>query len=95
LTWKEHTKKVSELRKANTDIDMKVRSRLEELTGEMLDADLAISLEFLKDHLHLHKDDNDAIQELKLHIELMQGVSYGVIVDDNDQSIYVFFKKSE
>jgi hypothetical protein len=95
LTWKEHTKKVSELRKANTDIDMKVRSRLEELTEEMLDADLAISLEFLKDHLHLNKDDNDAIQELKLHIELMQGVSYGVIVDDSDQSIYVFFKKAE
>ena len=95
MTWKDHTKKISELRESNTKIDMEVRKRLEEMTSEMLGADMAISLSFLKDHLHLHKDDNDAIQELKLLIDLMPGIGYGVIVDDNDQSVYLFFTKKE
>jgi hypothetical protein len=94
MSWKKHTKKISELKKSNTDIDMKVRGRLEEMTKEMLDEDVAVSLDFLIDHLHLHKDKSDAIQELKLYIDLMEGIEYGVILDDNDQSVYVFFKKS-
>lgn len=95
MTWKDHTKKISKLKKSNTEIDMKVRKRLEEMTAEMLDADLAVSLEFLKEYLHLGKDDTDAIQELKLLIDLMSGVGYGVIVDDTDQSVYLFFTKKE
>lgn len=94
MSWKKHTKKISELKESNTAIDMKVRKRLEEMTEEMIDNDVAVSLEFLIDHLHLHKDKNDAIQELKLHIDLMDGVEYGVIADDNDQSVYVFFTKA-
>ena len=94
MTWKSNTKKISKLRESNTAIDMKVNERLEEMTKEMIDDDLAISLEFLKEYLHLHKDDNDAIQELKLLVDLMEDVEYGVIVDDTDQSVYIFFKKS-
>ena len=93
MEWKKYTKKISDLKKSNTQIDMDVRERLETMTKEMLDADMAISLSFLIDYLHLHKDKNAAIQELKLHISLMEGVDYGVIVDDNDQSEYIFFKK--
>jgi hypothetical protein len=86
---------MSDLKKSNTDIDMTVRQRLEEMTGKMVDNDVAVSLDFLIDHLHLHKDRNDAIQELKLLIDLMEDVEYGVINDDSDQSVYVFFKKGE
>ena len=93
LEWRKYTKKISELKKSNTEIDMKVRNHLEEMTKEMLDKDVAVSLQFLIDFLHLHKDQNEAIQELKLHIGLMEGIDYGVIVDDNDQSVYIFFKK--
>ena len=95
MTWKEHTKKITELKKSNTEIDLKVRTRLEEMTQEMLDNDLAVSLEFVKDYLHLHKDSHDAIQEFKLLVDLMEGVQYSVIVDDNDQSVYLYFIKSE
>jgi hypothetical protein len=95
LAWEKHTKKMSDLKKSNTDIDMTVRQRLEEMTGKMVDNDVAVSLDFLIDHLHLHKDRNDAIQELKLLIDLMEDVEYGVINDDSDQSVYVFFKKGE
>jgi hypothetical protein len=95
MTWKNHTKKISKLKESNTDIDMKVRERLEEMTQEMLDKDIAVSLEYLKDYLHLHRDSNDAIQELKLFVDLMEGVEYGVIADDTDQSVYIFFTKSE
>lgn len=95
MTWKEHTKKITELKKSNTEIDLKVRTRLEEMTQEMLDNDLAVSLEFVKDYLHLHKDSHDAIQEFKLLVDLMEGVQYSVIVDDNDQSVYLYFRKSE
>ena len=72
---------------------MDVREHLETMTKEMLDADMAIRLDFLIDYLHLHKDKNNAIQELKLHIGLMEGIDYGIVVDDNDQSEYIFFKK--
>lgn len=86
---------MSDLKKSNTQIDMKVRERLETMVKEMLDKDMAVSLNFLIDYLHLHRDQNDAIQELKLHIELMEGIDYGVIIDDNDQSVYVFFIKKK
>jgi len=95
MTWKDHTKEISKLKESNTKIDMTVRERLEEMTQEMVDKDVAVSLEFLKDYLHLHRDSDDAIQELKLLVDLMEKVEYSVIIDDNDQSVYVYFKKSE
>jgi len=95
MEWKKHSKKISKLKESNTQIDMKVRGRLEEITGEITDKDEAISLEFLKEYLHLAKDDNEAIEELKFHVGLMDGLNYGVIADDTDQSIYVHFTKKE
>lgn len=95
MEWRKHTKRISELKESNTQIDMKVRDRLQSMIKEMLDKDVAVSLKFLIDFLHLHKDQNDAIQELKLHINLMEGIDYGVIVDDNDQSVYLFFIKKK
>ncbi len=95
MEWKKHSKKISDLRKSNTEIDMKVRNRLDSMIEEILDKDTAVPLEFLIDFLHLDKDQDDAIQELKLHVGLLEGIEYGVIVDDNDQSVYIFFKKAE
>jgi hypothetical protein len=93
LEWKDHSKKISELKKSNTEIDMKVRERLESMIKEILDKDTAVSLDFLIKYLHLEKDEDAAIQELKFHIDMMDNVKYGIIKDDKDQSIYVFFKK--
>jgi hypothetical protein len=95
LAWKKHSKKISELKDSNTAIDMKVRERLEKMTSEMTDKDTAVSLEFLKEHLHLQKDDDGAIEELKFHLGLGEGLRHSVIMDDNDQSIYVYFTKKE
>jgi len=95
LEWKKHSKKISDLRKTNTEIDMKVRNRLDTMIEEVLDQDIAVPLDFLIDYLHLDKDQDDAIQELKLHVGLLEGIEYRVIVDDNDQSIFIFFKKTE
>ncbi len=95
LVWKKYTKKISDLKKSNTQIDMDVREKLETMTKEILDQDIAVSLDFLIDYLHLHKEPNDAIQELKLHVGLMESIDYGVIVDDNDQSVYIFFTKKK
>ncbi len=95
MEWKKHSKKITDLRKSNTEIDMKVRNRLDSMIEEVLDQDTAVPLEFLIEFLHLDKDQDDAIQELKLHVGLLEGIDYGVIVDDNDQSVFVFFKKRE
>jgi len=95
LAWKKHSKKVSKLKDSNTAIDMKVRERLEEMTKEIADKDTAVSLEFLKEHLHLQKDDDDAIEELKFHLGLEENLQYSVIMDDSDQSVYVYFTKKE
>ena len=95
MEWKKHSKKISDLRKANTEIDMKVRNRLDSMIEETLDQDVAIPLEFLIDYLHLDKDQDDAIQELRLHVGLLEGIHYRIIVDDNDQSMYIFFMKTE
>ena len=95
MEWKKHSKKISDLRKANTAIDMKVRNRLDTMIEKILDQDTAVPLEFLIEYLHLDKDHDDAIQELRLHVGLLDGIEYGVIVDDNDQSVFVFFKKTE
>jgi len=95
LEWKKHSKKISDLRKTNTEIDMKVRNRLDTMIEEVLDQDIAVPLDFLIDYLHLDKDQDDAIQELRLHVGLLEGIEYRVIVDDNDQSIFIFFKKTE
>jgi hypothetical protein len=94
MSWKKHTKKISELKESNTDIDMKVNERLQEMVNEMADNDIAIGLEFLKDYLHLHRDTSDAIQELKHLVDLVEGVEYSVIADDSDQSVYIYFRKS-
>ncbi|MHA1614462.1 MAG: hypothetical protein ACTSW7_06290 [Candidatus Thorarchaeota archaeon] len=95
MEWKKHSKKISDLRKTNTEIDMKVRNRLDTMIEEVLDQDIAVPLDFLIDYLHLDKDQDDAIQELRLHVGLLEGIEYRVIVDDNDQSIFIFFKKTE
>ena len=95
MEWKKQSKKISDLRKSNTEIDMKVRNRLDSMIEEILDKDTAVPLEFLIEFLHLDKDQEDAIQELRLHVGLLEGIEYGVIVDDNDQSVYIFFKKTE
>jgi len=70
------------LKKSNREIDMKVRERLESMISKILDKDTAVSLEFLIDYLHLDK-----------HIGMMDDVKHGIVVDDNDQSVYVFFTK--
>lgn len=95
MEWKKHSKKISDLRKANTEIDMKVRNRLDSMIEEILDQDTAVPLEFLIEFLHLDKDQDDAIQELRLHVGLLKEIEYGVIVDDNDQKVFIFFKKTE
>ncbi len=95
MEWKKHSKKISDLRKSNTEIDMKVRNRLDSMIEEILDQDTAVPLEFLIEFLHLDKDQDDAIQELRLHVGLLDGIEYGVIVDDTDQSVFIFFKKAE
>ncbi|MHA1926779.1 MAG: hypothetical protein ACXABV_14565 [Candidatus Thorarchaeota archaeon] len=94
MAWKKHSKKISELKDSNTQIDMTVRERLEEMAKELTDKDVAVSLEFLKGHLHLQKEDDDAIDELKFHLRLMDDLYYSVISDDADQSIYIYFTKS-
>jgi hypothetical protein len=94
MAWKKHSKKISELKASNTQIDMTVRARLEEMAKELTDQDVAVSLEFLKEHLHLQKEDDDAIDELKFHLRLMDDFYYSVIADDTDQSIYIYFTKS-
>jgi hypothetical protein len=95
MAWKKHSKKISELKDSNTQIDMAVRERLEEMTSKITDKDVAVSLGFLKDHLHLRKEDDDAIEELRFHLNLMGEVRYSVIADDADQSIYIYFTKDE
>jgi hypothetical protein len=95
LEWKKHTKKISDIRKSNTEIDMKVRNQLDSMIEEMLDQDIAVPLQFLIEYLHLDKDRDDALQELKLHVGLLEGIEFRVIVDDTDQSVFIYFTKSE
>jgi len=95
LEWKKHSKKISDLRKSNTEIDMKVRNQLDSMIEGMIDQDIAVPLDFLIEFLHLDKDQDDAMQELRLHVGLLEGTEYGVVVDDNDQSVFIFFKKTE
>jgi hypothetical protein len=95
LEWKKHSKKISDLRKSNTEIDMKVRNQLDSMVEDMLDQDIAVPLDFLIEFLHLDKDIDDAMQELRLHVGLLEGIEYGVVIDDNDQSVFIFFKKTE
>ena len=96
MAWKKHTKKAPAIHEANTKLDMEVRERLENMVKDLADSDNAVSLEFLKEFLHLHKTDDDAIQELRHKVDLLGEVEYRVIVDDQDQSPYIqFSKKSE
>ncbi|MFW9913006.1 MAG: hypothetical protein ACFFEU_11075 [Candidatus Thorarchaeota archaeon] len=96
MAWEKHSKKITELKESNTQIDMKVRERLEKMIGKVADKDVAVSLGFLKDYLHLRKEDDDAIDELKFHVNLMDDeIRYSVIADDNDQSIYIYFRKEK
>jgi len=95
LEWKKQTKKISEIQKANTNIDMKVRNRLDEIIAETTDKDIAIPLQFLIEYLHLEKKKEDALQELRLHVGLLNDVDQRIIIDDNDQSVFVYFVSKE
>ena len=92
LPWRKYSKKITDLQKANTVIDMKVRNRLDSMIEEIINQDIAVSLDFLIDYLHLAKDKDDAIQELNLYISLIDHNDYGVVIDDSNQSVYIFFK---
>jgi hypothetical protein len=91
LAWKDHIKQVPELIKNNTKLDMEVRERFRELLEDMKDTDKAVSLKFLKSYLRLRPADSEAIQELKLKVDLVENLKYRVIVDETDQSVYVQF----
>jgi len=91
LEWKKYSKKITEIQKENTNIDMKVRNRLDEIIHEATDKDIAISLKFLIDFLHLAKEKEDALQELRLHVSLMDDVEQRFIIDDNNQGVYVYY----
>ncbi|TFG10461.1 hypothetical protein EU538_01865 [Candidatus Thorarchaeota archaeon] len=95
MAWKKHTKDVAELIKQNREIDMKVRSNFEEMLEDIKDKEKAVSLEFLKDWMHLEKSDEGAIEELKLFVSMNDELAYRVIRDDSDQSIYVEFMTPE
>ncbi|MFW9843943.1 MAG: hypothetical protein ACFFEV_05155 [Candidatus Thorarchaeota archaeon] len=91
MEWKKHSKKVSEIRQQNTNIDMKVRNRLDEIIEETTDKDIAIPLKFLIDYLHLAKEQEDALQELRLHVGLLDDVEQRIINDDSNQTVFVYF----
>ncbi|MGY5878920.1 MAG: hypothetical protein RTV31_01660 [Candidatus Thorarchaeota archaeon] len=91
MEWKKKAKKVSEIRQNNTNIDMKVRNRLDEIIEETTDKDIAIPLQFLIEYLHLEKKKEDALQELRLHVGLLDDVEQRIIIDDNNQSVFVYF----
>lgn len=91
MAWKKQSKKVSEIRQKNTNIDMRVRNRLDEIIEEITDKDTALPLEFLIDYLHLEKKKEDALQELRLHVGFLDDVEQRIVIDDNNQSVYVYF----
>ena len=74
---------------------MKVRNRLDEVISETTDKDIAIPLQFLIEHLHLEKKKEDALQELRLHVGLLDDVDQRIVIDDNDQSVFVYFVSKE
>ena len=95
MSWKKHMKNVSDLRESNVKLDMDTDKRLEEILTDIKDSDNAVSLNFLKDYMRLRPDDDDAIQELRLKLAMKDDVQYRVIVDDNDQKIYLAFSSKE
>ena len=70
---------------------MKVRNRLDEIIEETTDKDIALPLQFLIEYLHLGKEKVDALQELRLHVGLLDDVEQRIIIDDSNQSIYIYF----
>ncbi len=95
LTWKKHVKDVPELIKQNREIDMKVRSNFEEMLKDIKGKEKAVSLEFLKDFMHLERDDQGAVEELILFVQMHDDLTYRVLRDDSDQSIYIEFMSPE
>jgi hypothetical protein len=71
---------------------MEVRERFREMLEDIKDTDKAVSLKFLKSYLRLRPEDSEAIQELKLKVDLVEDLKYRVIVDETDQSVYIQFK---
>ncbi|MBD3157400.1 MAG: hypothetical protein GF309_01305 [Candidatus Lokiarchaeota archaeon] len=89
--WKKHLKEVDELRERNRELDMETAQRLDDMLADIKDTGKAVSLEFLKDFLRLRPSDDDAIQELKMKLQVKDDVIHRVIIDDQDQSVYVAF----
>ncbi|MGD2072594.1 MAG: hypothetical protein PVG65_03805 [Candidatus Thorarchaeota archaeon] len=91
MAWKDYMKKAPELIENNTKLDMEVTERFREMLDDIKDTENAVSLEFLKSHLRLRPEDTEAIQELKLKVDLIENLKYRVIVDETDQSVYIQF----
>jgi hypothetical protein len=89
--WKKHLKEVSELRDRNRELDMETAQRLDEMLADIKDTGKAVSLEFLKEYLRLRPDNDEAIQELKMKLQMKDDVIHRVIIDDTDQTVYVAF----
>lgn len=70
---------------------MRVRNRLDEIIEETTDKDIAVSLKFLIEYLHLAKEKEDALQELRLHVSLLDDIEQRFVIDDNNQEIYIYF----
>jgi len=89
--WKKHLKEVSELRERNRELDMETAQRLDEMLADIKDTGKAVSLEFLKEYFRLRPDNDDAMQELKMKLQMKDDVTHRIIIDDTDQTVYVAF----
>ncbi|MFO7837538.1 MAG: hypothetical protein R6V83_12925 [Candidatus Thorarchaeota archaeon] len=89
--WTKHLKEVSKIRESNRKLDMDTAQRLDEMLNDIKDTGNAVSLDFLKDYLRLRPQDDDAIQELKMKLDMKDNVTHHVVIDDRDQSVYVAF----
>ncbi|MGV9168998.1 MAG: hypothetical protein ACOC38_03555 [Promethearchaeia archaeon] len=89
--WTKHLKELSKIRESNRKLDMDTAQRLDKMLNDIKDTGNAVSLDFLKDYLRLRPEDDDAIQELKMKLDMKDNVTHHVVIDDRDQSVYVAF----
>ncbi len=95
MVWKKYIKNVTELRETNRKLDMDTMNRFLDILNAIKDQDQAINFNFLKEHLRLRPDDDDAMQELKIWMAAMGDISHYSIIDDNDQQIYLAFTSTK
>ncbi|MHA1577015.1 MAG: hypothetical protein ACTSU3_06610 [Candidatus Thorarchaeota archaeon] len=93
MSWKKHSRDLTDIEKSNREYSKEVDSRFDEIAADLGGTERVIELDFLKEHLSLSSEDDDAVTELRYIAKLSEEYEVRLVSSRKEQRVYVQFDR--